>query len=58
MSAFIDLQDWVGGYPFEVAAPDKIFSFYIQKNYTLKNLLTVLGGHGCNQYVFQKNKIS
>tara|TARA_B110000444_G_scaffold24465_1_gene20267 strand:- start:2184 stop:3029 length:846 start_codon:yes stop_codon:yes gene_type:complete len=57
MSAFRDLQDWVGGYPFEVAAPDKIFSFYKQKNYTLKNLLTVLGGHGCNQYVFQKNKI-
>ena len=58
MAAFRDLLDWVGGYPFEVASPDKIFLFYKQKNYTLNNIVTVLGGHGCNQYVFQKNKIS
>ena len=56
MAAYRDLLDWVGGYPFEVASPDKIFHFYKQKNYSLKNLITISGGHGCNQYVFQKDK--
>ncbi len=56
MAAYSDLLDWVGGYPFEVASPDKIFHFYKQKNYSLKNLITISGGHGCNQYVFQKDK--
>ena len=57
MAAYTDLLDWVGGYPFEVASPDKIFMFYKQKNYSLQNLITVSGGHGCNQYVFKKDKI-
>jgi 2-polyprenyl-6-hydroxyphenyl methylase/3-demethylubiquinone-9 3-methyltransferase len=56
MAAYRDLLDWVGGYPFEVASPDKVFLFYKQKNYSLKNLVTISGGHGCNQYVFQKDK--
>ena len=58
MAAFRNLLDWVGGYPFEVASPDKIFLFYKQKGYNLNNIITVLGGHGYTQYVFQKNKIS
>ncbi len=57
MAAYTDLLDWVGGYPFEVASPSSIFMFYKQKNYSLKNLITVSGGHGCNQYVFKKDKI-
>ena len=28
----------------------------LEKNYSLKNLVTISGGHGCNQYVFQKDK--
>lgn len=54
MSAYRDLIDWVGGYPFEVAAPDEVFLFYKRKNYILENLITVSGGHGCNEYVFKK----
>jgi len=29
MSAWYDLVDWVGGYPFEVAKPEEMFDFYI-----------------------------
>ena len=56
MDAYRDLLDWVGGYPFEVASPDKIFNFYKNKNYNLQNLITISGGHGCNEYVFKKKK--
>ncbi len=28
MSAWRDVVDWVGGYPFEVATPEEIFRFY------------------------------
>lgn len=51
MSRVRDLIDWVGGYPFEVAAPDKLFDFYHTRNFTLERL-TTCGGSGCNEYVF------
>jgi SAM-dependent methyltransferase len=54
MSRFYDLRDWVGGYPFEVATPDAVFDFYRTRGFTLLRLLTSRGGHGCNQYVFEK----
>lgn len=53
MSIKHDLIDWVGGYPFEVAKPEKIFDFYFQKGYQLTKLFTS-GGIGCNEYVFKK----
>lgn len=54
MSPRHDVIDWVGGYPFEVAKPEEIFSFFHEKDYTLEKLFTAGGGHGCNQYVFRK----
>jgi 2-polyprenyl-3-methyl-5-hydroxy-6-metoxy-1,4-benzoquinol methylase len=53
MSVWHDLVDWVGGYPFEVAKPEQIFDFYRAHNFTLQRLKTD-GGHGCNEFVFQK----
>lgn len=55
MSVFHDIIDWIGGYPFEVAAPEEIINFYYQRNLTLINLKTCAGKHGCNEYVFIKN---
>ena len=52
MSAYRDLIDWVGGYPFEVAGPEEIISFYRKRGFTLINITTCGGGHGCNEYVF------
>jgi len=54
MSLWLDLIDWVGGYPFEVAAPGKIFDFYRERGFLLTRLDTCGGGPGCNQFVFEK----
>ncbi len=56
MSGWRDLVDWVGGYPFEVAKPEEIFEFFYSKGFTLTKLRTCRGGHGCNQFVFLKNR--
>jgi 2-polyprenyl-6-hydroxyphenyl methylase/3-demethylubiquinone-9 3-methyltransferase len=52
MSRWHDLLDWVGGWPFEVAAPDAIFSYLRPRGFTLQFLKTCAGGIGCNQFVF------
>jgi 2-polyprenyl-3-methyl-5-hydroxy-6-metoxy-1,4-benzoquinol methylase len=54
MSPFVDLVDWVGGYPFEVATPDLVFNFYSKNGLKLLRISTCAGGHGCNQFVFVK----
>ncbi|MEK9629128.1 MAG: methyltransferase domain-containing protein [Nitrospinota bacterium] len=54
MSAWHDLIDWVGGYPFEVARPEEIFEFFYHRDFNLSSLATMSGGHGCNQFVFRK----
>lgn len=54
MSAWWDVVDWVGGYPFEVAKPEEIFDFYRQRGFVLEQLKTCGKGHGCNEFVFQK----
>lgn len=54
MSAFHDIVDWLGGYPFEVATPEQIFDFYRDRGFELTRLTTDGGGSGTNQFVFQK----
>lgn len=55
MSYWHDMIDWIGGYPFEVAKPEEIFSFYRSQGYSLEKLKTCGGGIGCNEYVFKNN---
>lgn len=52
MSPWIDVVDWVGGYPFEVAKPEQIFDFYTGRGFALRWLRTCGGGLGCNEFVF------
>ena len=54
MSAWRDVLDWVGGYPFEVAKPEEIFRFYREKGFELRNMVTCGGGLGCNEFVFAR----
>lgn len=54
MSAWRDVVDWVGGYPFEVAKPEEIFHFYRDRGYVLTNMVTCGGGLGCNEFVFTR----
>lgn len=54
MSAYHDLIDWVGGYPFEVATPELVFNFFKKKGFLFEDLKTCGGGVGCNEYIFKK----
>jgi 2-polyprenyl-3-methyl-5-hydroxy-6-metoxy-1,4-benzoquinol methylase len=54
MSVKHDLVDWVGGYPFEVARPERVFDFVHRRDCELRYLKTCGGGFGCNEYVFER----
>ena len=51
MSRWHDLVDWVGGYPFEVARPEDVFDFCVERGFVLTKLRTTRG-LGCNEFVF------
>ena len=53
MSRWHDNLDWVGGYPFEVASPERVFEFCAERGFELRKVSTVGGSHGCNQFVFE-----
>ena len=52
MSRWYDFRDWVGGYPYEAAKPEEIFTFYKKHGFNLEFLKT--GGLGCNEFVFTR----
>jgi hypothetical protein len=54
MNIFVDLEDWIGGYPFEVAKPEVIVDKFIESNYYLFNLKTNGSSLACNEFVFKK----
>lgn len=51
MSVVRDWDDWLGGYPFEVARPEDLFKFYRLKGFELMNMKTT-NRLGCNELVF------
>ncbi len=51
MSPWRDIVDWAGGYPFEVAQPDRVFDFYRHRGFILRRLVTRSGGN--NEFVFE-----
>lgn len=52
MSAWRDVVDWVGGYPYEPSEPQAIFEFYRALGFELQSLRTTTG-LGINQFVLQ-----
>ena len=60
MNIWIDMLDWLGGIPFEVASPEKIIHFFYKKNLICSHLKTCRGRFGCNEFVLVKenNNIS
>jgi 2-polyprenyl-3-methyl-5-hydroxy-6-metoxy-1,4-benzoquinol methylase len=54
MNPWVDVIDWVGGLPFDVAKPEKIFDFFFARGFSLVKIKTNAGGLGCNEYVFIK----
>jgi len=55
MSPWRDVVDWVGGLPFEVASPEKVFYHFLNKGFTLHELNTLEVGLGCNEFVFVRD---
>jgi 2-polyprenyl-6-hydroxyphenyl methylase/3-demethylubiquinone-9 3-methyltransferase len=53
MSRWHDIVDWVGGYPYEVARVDRVFSFVRDRGLNLVGL-RLGGGLGCSEYVFER----
>jgi 2-polyprenyl-3-methyl-5-hydroxy-6-metoxy-1,4-benzoquinol methylase len=55
MSAWRNVIDWVGGYPFEVAKPEEIFDFFRERGFLLQRMRTEGGDLGCNEFIFTKS---
>ena len=55
MSPWRDVVDWVGGLPFEVARPEEVLERCEESGFTLRSSKTQAGGHGCNEFVFERS---
>jgi 2-polyprenyl-3-methyl-5-hydroxy-6-metoxy-1,4-benzoquinol methylase len=53
MSYFVDILDWLGGFPFEVAKPEAVFDFFRARGFELIRLKTDIG-MGNNEFVFSR----
>jgi 2-polyprenyl-6-hydroxyphenyl methylase/3-demethylubiquinone-9 3-methyltransferase len=53
MNRWYDIVDWVGGFPYEAARADQIFTFYRDRGLLLTNM-KIGGGLGCSEYVFTR----
>jgi len=53
MSYFVDMIDWLGGFPFEVAKPEAVFDFFRARGFELIKLKTDTG-MGNNEFVFSR----
>lgn len=54
MHLWFDMLDWLGGFPFEVIAPEQVIDFYQQRGLRLEKSVLCGRRHGCNEFVFQK----
>ena len=54
MSLIHDWRDWLGGYPFEPAEPNRIISFYRNLGFELVNFQPTGHGFGNNQFLFRR----
>lgn len=54
MSYFVDILDWLGGYPFEVAKAESICDFFHGRGFELITLKTPIQPKGNNEFVFAK----
>lgn len=53
-----DVVDWIGGWPFEVAAPEEVLRACRARGFALEELRTVGGRLGCNEFVFRQQGAS
>jgi len=55
MKFWVDLTDWLGGFPFEVASPFALREFMERKGFEcIRESLVGKHRHGCNEFVFKR----
>lgn len=54
MDFFVDVEDWLGGYPYEHASYKQIREYYTSQGYTFEKGIEVRS-IGCNEFLFTKN---
>ena len=54
MSLWYDLIDWLGGWPFEVAAPEQVLTHVQAQGFQPLRVITVGRRHGCNEFVLER----
>jgi len=55
MNLWIDLRDWLGGWPFEVARPAEVTAFLAERGFTVLETVTVGGRQGCNEFLMRRD---
>jgi 2-polyprenyl-3-methyl-5-hydroxy-6-metoxy-1,4-benzoquinol methylase len=55
MSYFVDILDWLGGYPFEVAKAESVSDFFCRRGFELITLKTPAQTKGNNEFVFARH---
>lgn len=53
MDFFVDVEDWMGGYPYEYATTGQIKAFFAKRGLELENIRTTTR-EGCNEFLFRK----
>lgn len=56
MSLWYDMLDWLGGYPFETAAPGEVVDYCRGFGLSPVKVITCGRRHGCNEYVFNSDQ--
>jgi 2-polyprenyl-6-hydroxyphenyl methylase/3-demethylubiquinone-9 3-methyltransferase len=54
MRVLTDAYDWLGGYPFEVATPEKVVTFYRERGLSAQRVQSCGRRMGCNEFVFAR----
>jgi SAM-dependent methyltransferase len=57
MSLWHDYIDWLGGYPFEVAAPTAVEQWLRPAGFSLRSVRSVGRRQGCNEFVFARTDV-
>lgn len=54
MNFYRDIDDWVGGLPYEYCSPEEVLDFLAQRQFVLRRLKTT-DSCGCNEFLFQRD---
>ena len=54
MNLWIDMKDWLGGWPFDVAHPDDVINHHVERGFTVTTVKTVGKRQGPNEFVFTR----